>query len=74
MPGLYLKGIFNGDFEGALEALLGPSKAELSSTTIWLLKAEGWVEYERGQPRDLGAQRTVYVWVDGYFQPRGLRE
>ena len=71
LPWLYLKGISTGDFQEALAALLGPSAAGLSSTTISRLKADWWEEYERWQKRDLSARRIVYVWADGvYVQPR----
>lgn len=53
LPWLYLKGISTGDFQEALAALLGPSAAGLSSTTISRLKADWWEEYERWQHRDL---------------------
>ncbi len=63
LPWLYLKGLSSGDFQEALAALLGPSAAGLSSTTISRLKAAWWDEYERWQRRDLGARRIVYVLV-----------
>ncbi len=75
LPWLYLKGISTGDFQEALSALLGPSAAGLSSTTISRLKADWWDEYERWQRRDLSARRFVYVWADGvYFRPRMTEE
>lgn len=71
LPWLYLKGISTGDFQEALEALLGPDAAGLSSSTISRLKAEWWDEYKRWQKRDLDTRRFVYVWADGiYFRPR----
>jgi transposase-like protein len=71
IPVLYLKGISTGDFSEALEAILGPQAAGLSSTNIVRLK-EGWKEeYEAWAGRDLSDKRYVYWWADGiYFNVR----
>ncbi|WP_166418983.1 IS256 family transposase [Cochlodiniinecator piscidefendens] len=75
LPWLYLKGIFTGDFQEALAALLGPNAAGLSSTTISRLKANWWDEYDRWQRRDLSTRRFVCIWADGvYFRPRMAEE
>src|SRR3982750_2048623 len=73
IPILYLKGVSSGDFEDALSALLGPDVGPdvapdaggLSASSIARLK-EAWSdEHARWSKRDLSANRSVYVWVDG---------
>jgi putative transposase len=65
IPVLYLKGVSTGDFEEALETLLGKNAGGLSASTIGRLK-EAWSEEHRGwSKRDLSAKRYVYFWVDG---------
>ena len=65
IPILYLQGIWTGDFEEALAALLGKDAPGLSASTIARLK-EVWVdEHNRWKKRDLSARRYVYVWADG---------
>ncbi len=72
LPVLYLKGISTGDFQEALEALLGEEAAGLSPATISRLKSRWQAEYEAWTKRDLSASRYVYVWADGiYFNIRG---
>jgi transposase-like protein len=59
IPVLYLKGISTGDFSEALEAILGPQAAGLSTTNIVRLK-EGWkADYEAWASRDLSTKRYV---------------
>ena len=71
VPWLYLKGISTGQMAGALEALLGPEAAGLSSTNVVRLKEVWQADYERWLKRDLSADRIVYVWADGiYFNVR----
>jgi transposase-like protein len=71
IPVLYLKGISTGDFQEALEAILGPNAAGLSPANIVRLK-EGWkADYEAWARRDLSGKRYVYWWADGiYFNVR----
>jgi len=71
IPVLYLKGISTGDFQEALEAILGPNAAGLSPANIVRLK-EGWkADYEAWAQRDLSGKRYVYWWADGiYFNVR----
>ena len=71
IPVLYLKGISTGDFQEALEAILGPNAAGLSPANIVRLK-EGWkADYEAWAKRDLSGKRYVYWWADGiYFNVR----
>ena len=70
-PILYLKGISTGDFEEALEALLGKEVIGLSASNITRLKRVWEDEYEKWQEQDLSKKHYVYIWVDGiYFNVR----
>lgn len=70
-PVLYLKGISTGDFEEALEALLGKGVIGLSSSNITRLKRVWEDEYDKWRKRDLSNEHYVYMWVDGiYFNVR----
>jgi len=71
LPILYLRGISMGDFQEALEALLGRDAPNLSPSVLSRLRGEWEADYERWQQRDLSARRYVYVWADGvYLQAR----
>lgn len=71
LPTLYLRGLSSGDFQEALEALVGKDAPSLSPQVISRLKAEWRAEYERWRKRDLSARRYVYFWADGiYLQGR----
>lgn len=65
IPWLYLKGVSTGDFSEALAALVGPSAAGLSATTITRLKAVWEDEFQEWTKRSLEGKQYVYVWVDG---------
>ncbi len=65
IPWLYLKGISTGDFTESLQALLGPSAAGLSATTVTRLISEWQKDYADWSTRSLEGQRYVYVWADG---------
>ena len=65
IPWLYLKGISTGDFQEALQALLGDSAPGLSATTITRMKASWADDYNIWCKRDLSAKRYVYIWADG---------
>ena len=65
IPWLYLKGISTGDFQDALQALLGADAPGLSATTITRLKASWSDDYEQWAKRDLLTKRYVYIWADG---------
>jgi len=70
-PVLYLKGISTGDFEEALEALLGKEVIGLSASNITRLKRVWEDEYEKWHKQDLSEKHYVYIWVDGiYFNVR----
>jgi putative transposase len=75
IPCLYLKGISTGDFQAALQALIGERAAGFSAATVSRLKA-GWIdEVKRWQNRDLSGQHYVYLWADGiYFSIRAEHE
>ena len=70
-PVLYLKGISTGDFEEALEALLGKEVIGLSASNITRLKRVWEDEYQKWHKQDLSEKHYVYIWVDGiYFNVR----
>lgn len=65
LPILYLKGISSGDFQGALQALLGKDAAGLSAGSIGRLKAKWLDEYKSFKQRYLGHSQYAYVFCDG---------
>jgi transposase-like protein len=67
LPWLYLRGISQADVGPALEALLGPKVANLSSAVIGKLKQVWLDEYRVWNKRDLSSENWVYVWVDGVY-------
>jgi putative transposase len=71
LPWLYLKGISTGDFNEALQALVGPECPGLSASTITRL-IQAWQEdYKDWSRRSLRDKRYVYMWADGvYFNIR----
>jgi len=71
LPWLYLKGISTGDFQEALQALLGPDAKGLSAGTISRLKRIWEEEHDVWSRRNLKTKRYVYIWADGvYFNVR----
>jgi transposase-like protein len=71
LPWLYLKGISPGDFQEALQALLGSGAKGLSSSTISRLKVIWEQEHETWSGRGFNGKRYVYIWADGvYFNVR----
>lgn len=65
LPWLYLKGISTGNFNEALQSLLGPECPGLSASTVSRL-LEGWqAEYQEWSKRSLADKHYVYLWVDG---------
>jgi transposase-like protein len=65
LPWLYLKGISTGDFNEALESLVGPACPGLSASTVSRL-LEGWqAEYQEWSKRSHAGKHYVYLWVDG---------
>jgi len=72
LPWLYLKGVSTGDFQEALQALLGPHAKGLSAASISRLKEDWQAEHQRWEQRSLEGKRYVYFWADGvYFSIRG---
>ena len=71
LPWLYLKGIFSGEMDGALRALLGPEASGLSASTVSRLKQVWGEEYRQWMTRRLDRDAWVYVWADGIYS--GLR-
>ena len=65
LPVLYLKGISTGDFQEALEKLLGPKAKGLSAQTIVRLKRVWQEEYKEWRERRLDEVEYVYWWADG---------
>jgi transposase-like protein len=67
LPVLYLKGISTGDFQEALEKILGKEVVGLSAQTIVRLKQVWKEEYEQWSKRDLSQTEYVYWWADGIY-------
>ena len=67
LPLLYLKGISTGDFQEALEPLLGKQAKNLSPGVISRLKADWEQEYHIWNKRDLSKKNYVYWWADGIY-------
>jgi len=65
LPQLYLYGISTGDFEAALECLLGVGAA-LSPSTVSRLRVKWAEEYEEWRKRPL-ASHYAYIWADGIY-------
>lgn len=59
IPWLYLKGISTGDFQEALQTLVGPDCPGLSANTITRLKSVWQEEYEAWSKRSLAGQEYV---------------
>ena len=71
LPLLYLKGVSCGDFNEALQALLGTGASGLSASTISRLKSDWEQEQKAWSQRDFSKKRYVYIWADGvYFNVR----
>ena len=68
---LYLKGISTGNFQEALEAILGKNAKGLSPTNITRLKQDWEADYNKWKTGDLSGKHYVYIWADGiYFNIR----
>ncbi len=71
IPWLYLRGISTGQFQEALEALVGPDAKGLSASAVTRLTAKWTEEHESWNRRDLSEKEYVYLWADGiYFNIR----
>ena len=73
VPELYLHGLAQGDFELALQGLLGDD-APLSGSTVARLKEKWQAELAEWQPRRLDNVEAVYLWVDGIYVKAGLEK
>lgn len=71
VPELYLHGLAHGDFELALQGLLGED-APLSGSTVARLKEKWQAELAAWQSRRLDDVEAVYLWVDGIYVKAGL--
>lgn len=67
IPWLYLRGVSTGDFQEALQALVGEQAKGLSANTVSRLKAQWQEEHRAWQRRDLSQKRYVYWWADGIY-------
>ena len=67
IPWLYLKGISTGDFQEALQCLLGEEARGLSANVIVRLKEQWGQEYDEWSRRDLSDKQYVYFWADGIY-------
>lgn len=65
IPWLYLKGISTGDFQEALQALVGPAAPAIGPHVIVRLKEQWGSEYDQWSRRDLSEKTYVYLWADG---------
>jgi putative transposase len=65
IPWLYLKGVSTGDFQEALQSLLGENAKGLSANVVVRLKEQWSQEYEQWSRRDLSNKHYVYIWADG---------
>jgi putative transposase len=65
LPLLYLHGLSSGDFQEALQVLLGDDAAGLSPAAITRLTARWRTEYDQWRQRLLADRDFVYLWVDG---------
>jgi putative transposase len=73
IPQLYLHGLSEGDFELALQGLLG-NGAPLSPSSVARLKTAWQAEYDTWCQRPLGHLEVVYLWVDGIYVKAGLEK
>ncbi len=67
LPVLYLRGLSTGDFEEALEALLGSGITGFSSATITRLLKVWQEEYAVWHKRSMEGKEYVYIWADGVY-------
>jgi putative transposase len=71
IPALYLKGISTGNFQEALQAIMGKDARGLSAANITRLKQVWEKEYKNWNQRSLEGKCYIYMWVDGvYFNVR----
>jgi putative transposase len=73
LPRLHLHGPALGDFDLALQGLLGEA-APLSPASLARLKVQWQLEYEAWKQRRLNDLEVVYVWADGLYVKAGLED
>ena len=71
LPWLYLKGIWTGEMQAALETLVGPEAKGLSASTVARLKQVWRAEYDSWRQRRVDDEQWVYICVDGIYS--GIR-
>jgi transposase-like protein len=67
LPWLYLKGVSKGDYQEALNSILGETASGVSAATISRLKSKWLDEYDEWRRRDLSDKKYVYWWADGVY-------
>ena len=67
IPWLYLKGVSTGQFQEALQALVGIDAAGLSASTITRLTVAWREDYKAWSRRSLEGKQYVYIWADGVY-------
>lgn len=67
LPWLYLKGISTGDYQEALQSLVGKDAPGLSAATVSRLKSKWQKEHSEWRRRDLSNKQYVYWWADGIY-------
>jgi putative transposase len=72
LPQLYLHGLATGDFQDALQGVLG-DRAPLSGSTIVRLKAQWEEEYRQWKKRKL-QEEYLYLWADGVYPKAGPKD
>ena len=63
IPWLYLKGVSSGDFNEALQALIGPDCPGFSASTVTQLASQWQEDHIRWSERDFTDKQYVYIWV-----------
>jgi len=72
LPQLYLHGLATGDFQDALQGVLG-ERAPLSGSTVVRLKAQWEEEYRQWKKRKL-QEEYLYLWADGVYPKAGPKD
>ena len=67
LPWLYLKGVSTGDYQEALQALLGKNAKGLSANTVSRLKSSWLEDHDKWSRRSLSNKHYVYWWADGVY-------
>lgn len=72
-PDLYMQRLSTGDFDGALQHLLGEG-APLPASSIQRLKIFFQLEYDAWRKRDLSHLAVAYWWADGLYVKAGIED